>query len=268
MCQGCIATTRASPSPSSHPQGQSLLYMQRNHHIGRANCPLFSGKQRKTTQITEVYSAARSGAGMGAASRCLRSPAADPAQWGARWGDLALLILASLLWAPPPWQHLRGDAACVRMESLLEPALGDDSCARLPASLKSGQARARAGRAGGDRGLAWCGAFLCSRPSPPWKGGSLVGFHSSVAAPAPHQPNRRQSCFFARVTLSSERLSPGQSLYIEASAGCIFGGFYCSDAGFIPGRLSPRSQRCRTSPMAAHAAEGLLVLLLRSLMTG
>lgn len=122
--------------------------------------------------------------------------------------------------------------------------------------LKSGQAQAQAGRAGEAGGLALQGAFLCSHPSPlppspsppPQKNrDSLVGFHSSFAAPAPHQPNRQQSYLFAGVILSSQWLSPCQSLYIEALLGCIFGGFYCSDAGFIPARLSPRRQHRRTS---------------------
>lgn len=112
--------------------------------------------------------------------------------------------------------------------------------------------------------MAWQRAFLCSHPSPLQKGGSLMGFHSCFAAPAPHRPNRQQNYLFAGVVLSSEWLSPGQSLYIEASLGCIFGGFYCSDAGFIPARLSPRRQRCRASWMAAQAAEGLVVLFLWS----
>lgn len=117
---------------------------------------------------------------------------------------------------------------------------------------------------GGVGSLAWWGALLCSHPPSLQKGGSLVDLHSSFAAPAPQQPNRQQSYLFAGVILSSKRLSLGQSLYIEASLGCIFGGFYCSDAGFIPARLSPRSQSCRTSQMAAHTAEGLTVLLLWS----
>lgn len=88
-----------------------------------------------------------------------------------------------------------------------------------------------------------------------------MGFHSSFAAPAPHQPNSQWSYLFAGVILSSKRLNPGQSLYIEASLGCIFGGFYCSNAGFVPARLSLRRQRCRTPQKAADATEGLMVLL-------
>lgn len=153
-----------------------------------------------------------------------------------------------------------GWRACWSQHGVMINALG----CLLGWFLKSGQARARAGRAGEATGLAWQGAFLCFHPSPFQKGGSLVGFQSSFAAPAPHQPNGQQSYLFVCVILSSEWLSPGQSLYIEASFGCIFGGFYCSDAGFIPARLSPRRQHCRTSWMAAHAAEDLMVLLLWS----
>lgn len=126
-------------------------------------------------------------------------------------------------------------------------------------SLNPGRLRFRQA---GQRGLGMMGRLLLLSPIfPLQKGVSLVGFHSSFAAPAPHQPNSQQSYLFAGVISSSERLNPGQSPYIEASFGCIFGRFYCSGAGFVPARLSLRRQRCRTSQKAADATGGLVVLL-------
>lgn len=82
------------------------------------------------------------------------------------------------------------------------------------------------------------GSLLRLLPIFPPKRRFLGGLRSSCSVPA----QKTAELFVCGCHLSSEWLSPGQSLYIEASLGCIFGGFYCSNDGFIPARLSQRRQ--------------------------